>query len=133
MDAATVAKLERVDVPPCQYGATGHCTAGRHHECAHGVGGPQERGVASPSGYLTDRHGRVTTPPVAVGPWHVWRCPCACHVAGQVFAPRSRWTRPVEPAAPAPAVVDDDAPFGQLALFVAVPEQPALFNLEAAR
>jgi hypothetical protein len=68
------------DLPePCQYGMSGHCSSGSHRSCAANPGGPHEHGLVVPSGWLTDRHGRVFRGDVEVGPWHTWRCPCPCH------------------------------------------------------
>lgn len=87
---------DAVRVPACEYGPSGHCGNGQHSQCAHAVGGPQEAGVRSPSGYVTNRRSQVLQldgKPAEIGPWHVWRCPCDCHTATEpsVWAPRSKW------------------------------------------
>jgi hypothetical protein len=94
-----------VKVPACQYGPSGHCLDGHHGNCAHSLGGPQEFGVRSPSGYLTNRRGQVLTldgKPAEIGPWHIWRCSCDCHTSSEppIYAPRSKWQTGPDPTQP---------------------------------
>lgn len=68
---------------PCEYGPTGHCSAGRHQQCAHNFGGAQYGGKAGPAGYLMRRDGTVIPDnqahPIVLLPEHVWNCTCSCH------------------------------------------------------
>ncbi|WP_157553302.1 hypothetical protein [Jiangella gansuensis] len=65
---------------PCDPASSGHCGEGRHDQCAHRIGGPQEDGVWFPETYLIGPAGLVPNGPVAVvEPSHVWRCSCTCH------------------------------------------------------
>lgn len=77
---------------PCEYGRSGHCMSGTHHECSNSKGGPLQDGMWMPSGYLCDSKGNTTQPPIPFGPWHLWRCPCECHPE-QVYAPTSKWLK----------------------------------------
>jgi hypothetical protein len=56
----------------CQLGACGHCTAGRHHACAHNTWSPGEATAA----YLTNRAGLVVAEVWEAGHRHVWTCRC---------------------------------------------------------
>jgi hypothetical protein len=70
-------------VCPCQYGPCGHCTAGRHDQCAHRTPGYSDT-RRSPLTYLLSRR-RFVLAEVwpADGRCCTWRCPCpdpACAV-----------------------------------------------------
>jgi hypothetical protein len=84
--------------PPCEWGPTGHCQNGDHHNCQCSTGGSAENGQWHPSGYVTDPRGQcvmIKGRAVPFGPWHLWRCPCRCHTDASpaVFNPSSKWQR----------------------------------------
>jgi hypothetical protein len=56
----------------CQLGPCGHCTHGRHRDCAQNASTPSE----SSATYLADRAGRVLATVWEVGHRHTWTCPC---------------------------------------------------------
>lgn len=75
MSIATQLDMFR-DRDQLDWGASGRCDQlGKHHDCAHSVGGPQEHGVHSPEG--------------------IWRCSCPCHSGPepQVYAPTDKWLK----------------------------------------
>lgn len=76
---------------------THFCEIGKHGNCAHRIGGPQESGVWFPECYVefpdpSNRNRRVVMPAawpgqayaMVVSPSHRWRCGCDCHQAGQL-------------------------------------------------
>ena len=70
------------------------CEIGKHRNCAHSLGGPQEGGVWFPECYVTVPLGNrrvVAMPPwggasyvAVVRPSHRWHCTCDCHQSGQL-------------------------------------------------
>lgn len=83
-------------VSACRTGVSMWCETGRHGNCAHRLGGPQEDGVWFPECCVTapvGHGGKHVVLPAAwpnqsyamvVRPSHLWRCGCDCHQAGQI-------------------------------------------------
>ncbi|WP_431728614.1 DUF6248 family natural product biosynthesis protein [Verrucosispora sp. TAA-831] len=68
---------------PCLWGSCGHCTAGRHRQCALLTYGGAPR--PEPDTYVTNAHGLV--PDVRAGVWRAgkgcrWVCSCGCTPIG---------------------------------------------------
>ncbi|MEU0492584.1 DUF6248 family natural product biosynthesis protein [Nocardiopsis sp. NPDC006139] len=91
----------------CQWGPTGHCGAGAHHQCVARV-------VETCETYLTTRSGAcILDAGVPVPVWLAdrvcrWACPCDCHTSAPA--------RTVQAADPAPAAAAPGEPV-QVALF----------------
>ncbi len=80
----------------CQAGPSGHCFAGRHHQCQF-TRTETRRGLVVSESWLTARDGSALEPVWLADRTCRWVCPCDCrHV---------------------PKAADDGAPAGQLALF----------------
>ena len=55
---------------------TGHCRAGRHHNCPYTEGGACYGGITLPACYVTVGERVVAT---VIKPERHWACGCECH------------------------------------------------------
>lgn len=90
LPARYVASVAPLEVCPCQWGPSGHCTANHHTKCPR-TWGWHRHGQPEPLTHIVSRAYLALTPVWSTGRACRWLCPCPCHTnTVALFAPPPR-------------------------------------------